>query len=138
MSKKKIDLEYLFCVKDGCVTYGLYRKVQKKIQGKDVIMIRNSMGHELSERYFKKSLTDREKKIMVKLYRELDIEDVKLRAFKDGDIKEAAPEIRKLKSMDVEEYYSKIIEEVHFRNSYLFEDPHNIENTNYLLKSEQE
>lgn len=65
MSKKKIDLEYWFCVKDGCVTYELYRKVLRKINGKTVTMLRDNMGQEMPIKYFKKSLTDREKKTMV-------------------------------------------------------------------------
>lgn len=59
MSKEK--MEYLFCVHGGIATYGKYKKVYKQIQGNDVIMFRNCMGHELPEKFFKKSLTEHEK-----------------------------------------------------------------------------
>lgn len=137
-SKKKIDLEYWFCVKDGCVTYELYRKVLRKINGKTVTMLRDNMGQEMPIKYFKKSLTDREKKTMVKLYKELYIEDAKFRAFKDGNIKEADPEVKRLKTISVEEYYKEILEDTHNTYSYLFEYPQTIEDTEFLLKSEQE
>lgn len=113
MSKEK--MEYLFCVHGGIATYGKYKKVYKQIQGNDVIMFRNCMGHELPEKFFKKSLTEYEKNQMVKHYKDIDCEDARLRAFKDGDIKEADSEIQKIKSMSVDEYYNKIIEETHRR-----------------------
>ena len=57
---------------------------------------------------------------------------------KDGNIKEADPEVKRLKTISVEEYYKEILEDTHNTYSYLFEYPQTIEDTEFLLKSEQE